>query len=193
MAQRVAGELYESITGQLFELGRQLRQPNGYPFNPMRLKQELQNLIEGRFADGAVFPYIFTCDGVKASELVKRGKYDWVNDLITDKLFPIEKHASVSRTIELVEFDHDPSSEEVLAEFRSRGLKRPSYEDALVFGIVYPEEQRKHPVVFLHEPVVAVGSRFVLVLREDAGYRYLLLHWFGHGWLRPYVFAGLRK
>ncbi len=51
MATKVAGELYESITGQLFEIGRQLRQPNGYPFSPSRLKIALQNAIEGKFVD----------------------------------------------------------------------------------------------------------------------------------------------
>ncbi|MGB7957611.1 MAG: hypothetical protein WCF77_02095 [Minisyncoccia bacterium] len=45
----VAGELYESITGQLFEIGRQLRQPNGYPFNAATLRAHLQAAIEGRF------------------------------------------------------------------------------------------------------------------------------------------------
>lgn len=45
----VAGELYESITGQLFEIGRQLRQPSGYPFDPEMLKAHLQDAIEGRF------------------------------------------------------------------------------------------------------------------------------------------------
>lgn len=45
----VAGELYESITGQLFEIGRQLRQPNGYPFDVFQLKAHLQAAIEGRF------------------------------------------------------------------------------------------------------------------------------------------------
>ena len=50
MATRVvAGELYESITGQLFEIGRQLRQKGGYPYDPERLKQALQAVIEGRF------------------------------------------------------------------------------------------------------------------------------------------------
>ena len=49
MAIQVAGELYESITGQLFEIGRQLRQPNGYPFDPNQLKIALQDAIEGRF------------------------------------------------------------------------------------------------------------------------------------------------
>ena len=49
MATKVAGELYESLTGQLFEIGRQLRQVNGYPFDPIQLKAYLQAAIEGRF------------------------------------------------------------------------------------------------------------------------------------------------
>lgn len=48
--QIVAGELYESITGQLFEIGRQLRQKNGYPYDPQALKITLQNAIEGCFS-----------------------------------------------------------------------------------------------------------------------------------------------
>ena len=54
MAQRVAGELYESITGQLFELGRQLRQSNGYPFDPEQLKRHLQQAIVGKFASKVI-------------------------------------------------------------------------------------------------------------------------------------------
>ncbi len=50
--QIVAGELYESITGQLFEIGRQLRQKNGYPYDAEALKKHLQGAIEGRFAEG---------------------------------------------------------------------------------------------------------------------------------------------
>lgn len=53
MAAKVAGDLYESITGQLFEIGRQLRQPNGYPFSPEALKVHLQNAIEGLFNGAA--------------------------------------------------------------------------------------------------------------------------------------------
>jgi|SRR3989338_3241729 len=53
MAQCVAGDMYESITGQLFEIGRQLRQPNGYPFDPLQLKSHLQAAIEGKFLEPA--------------------------------------------------------------------------------------------------------------------------------------------
>lgn len=45
----VAGELYESITGQLFEIARQLRQKGGYPYDPHQLRRVLQDAIEGKF------------------------------------------------------------------------------------------------------------------------------------------------
>lgn len=57
MAAKVAGELYEGITGQLFEIGRQLRQPNGYPFDPEGLKSFLQLAVEGKF-NGATAPAV---------------------------------------------------------------------------------------------------------------------------------------
>jgi hypothetical protein len=47
--QIVAGDQYDRITGKLFEIGRQLRQPNGYPFNAELLDSYLQDAIEGRF------------------------------------------------------------------------------------------------------------------------------------------------
>lgn len=49
MAQRVEGDLYYELDGQLSEIKRQLRQPSGYPFDLERLKSGLQVLIEGRF------------------------------------------------------------------------------------------------------------------------------------------------
>lgn len=85
------------------------------------------------------------------------------------------------------------SGDEVLQELKHRGLERPMCEDALYFGVKHPEEQRKRPIVFLHEPVRDPnGNLNVLVLREVDGYRYLHLRWFGDRWGRHYVFAGVR-
>ncbi len=75
MAIKVAGELYESITGQLFEIGRQLRQPNGYPYNPEHLKVALQNAIEGKFGDmpkKPVKPVLNFHEEVSVGPLAKR-------------------------------------------------------------------------------------------------------------------------
>ncbi len=48
MATQVAGELYFEIDGQLLEIKRQLRQREGYPYDPEQLRIALQNAIEGR-------------------------------------------------------------------------------------------------------------------------------------------------
>lgn len=51
MATQVAGEMYYELDGQLGEIKRQLRQPNGYPFSLEQLKIALQNAIEGKFPE----------------------------------------------------------------------------------------------------------------------------------------------
>ena len=51
----VAGEVYYDLDGQLAEIKRQLRQQNGYPFDPVALKHYLQDAIEGRFSLGDFF------------------------------------------------------------------------------------------------------------------------------------------
>lgn len=78
MAIKVAGELYESITGQLFEIGRQLRQPIGYPFDPDGLKNFLQLAIEGKFngiAAPAVKPEKKLLELVTSMSLAAREKF----------------------------------------------------------------------------------------------------------------------
>lgn len=142
---------------------------------------------------GNVFEIV--CQGSYiASELIRRGKYDWAHDWITDERFPIAEHAPCARKIELVEFDHDPTSEEVLRDFTRSGLKRPTFEDALYFGVQHPEGQRKHPIVFLHEPVQdSHGNLRVLVLGSLSGKRDLSLVCFDGRWSRYCVFAGIRE
>lgn len=156
------------------------------------LVKQFAELLVGK---SSVNVFQITCEGShKTSELVRMGNYDRVSDWITDERFPVQKHASVSRSIELVEFDHDPTSEEVLAEFSRRGLNRPTHEDALYFGVKHPEEQRKRPIVFLHEPgQFPGGSRRVLVLGGGARKRGLDLYWLVGRWGRRCAFAGVRK
>ena len=207
---RVAGELYVNIDGQMREIKRQLRQKEGYPYDPMQLVEHLQAAIEGNLVDRHGQPFkkasgqgpsriicsfTITCNGgLKTSELVEAGKYSWKNKLIGDNLFPIKPHASLVRKIELVECDFNLISEEVLVELNRHGLKRPTTEDAFQFGIDHPGEQRKHSIAFLHEPVLdPYGNRSVLVLDEDVGKRNLYLRWFHYRWSRNYVFAGVRE
>ena len=87
--QIVAGELYESITGQLFEIGRQLRQNAGYPYDPERLKQALQAAIEGRFSRSGFTLHL-------APEQKKGG---WIT--VTDMDEHLRKEKLIDRTMGL--------------------------------------------------------------------------------------------
>lgn len=51
MATIVAGNIYEKLDGQLFEIKRQIRQQNGYPYDPEKLLRHLQKAIEGEFSE----------------------------------------------------------------------------------------------------------------------------------------------
>jgi hypothetical protein len=94
------------------------------------------------------------------------------------------------REIILLEFDHDVTSEEAITEAAQFGLERPMYEDALYFGIEYPDEQHQRPVVFLHDPWFGFfGRRDVLCLWSNAGRRELGLEGFDDPWSRNYRFA----
>lgn len=161
-------------------------------------KKELGRLLKGAFAadkkPAKIFP--ITCSGsYTTSELVKRGKYDWSADLITDERFPLQTHPPANKIIELMSFDHDLISEEVLAVFNYRGLELPSYEDALHFGIKYPNEQVKHPIVFLQYEVMfnLTSNRVVFVLNKDSRGRCLDLDLFTGDWGKHCVFAAVRK
>lgn len=89
---RVSGDLYYDLDGQIGEIKRQLRQREGYPFDPIKLVDHLQAAIEGNFvdrhgqsvvipsipADGEVFE--LTLDQiVNPMEMVRGDGYDPTN------------------------------------------------------------------------------------------------------------------
>ncbi len=136
-----------------------------------------------------------TCHGnATASQLIKNGKYNGVNNLITDERFPIQPHDPIACELELFQFDLNPTWDEVLTERNRRNLDEPTYEQGLYLGIEHPEEQRKYPIVVTHKPVrVPYANPGVLVLDSDAAERYLSLVDCGRRWHHSFVFAGLRK
>src|SRR3989344_8887645 len=88
------------------------------------LKNSTTTLVQ---AATAVFTFAVG-DKRSAKELLAAGNYDWVGDyarqFVEGKKFRLEGKAE-EVDIVLVEFDHNPTSEEVLAEFGKQGLERP--------------------------------------------------------------------
>lgn len=127
-------------------------------------------------------------------KLVAAGKYDWVNGSITDDNFPQEKTGVEEVEIELVHFNRDISTDNVLSELDRLSLLPANPAELLAFGAVFPNVQRKFPIVALGQywrnPD---GYRYVVCLDEDGIERGALLNWIGGDWDRRCRFAGLRK
>jgi hypothetical protein len=195
MAQRVAGELYFDLDGQLSEIKRQLRQPNGYPFNASQLQRALQNAIEGKFDGLPDIHYLVTVNyDLSVEDAVKAGKYDWKNDRIISKNFPSKRKGKVDAEIILVKFAKDMESEAILLELDKQGLRPAELPELLAFGEKYPEVQREFPIVALGSVWRGAGGvRCVPCLDRDSDERGLYLLWFDVGWGSGCRFAALRK
>jgi hypothetical protein len=147
-------------------------------------------------SDKEVFT-IIVGDRRSAAELLAIGNYDWIGNYA--RQFVEGKQLRLAEATEevdlvLVEFDHDLTSEAVLAKFRELGLVRPTEEDALRFGAKFPAEQTKYPLVFLHPSVMGPDGRLsVLALSgsEERG-RGLRFAWSGGRWSRGERFVARR-
>jgi hypothetical protein len=126
-------------------------------------------------------------------DAIKAGKYDKVNEFINSQNFPLRFQTAKKRKIEFLEFNFDPTSDQVISEAHRRGLKRPCYEDALDFGEQYPDIQRDHPIAFLHVPWQdQYGGLAVMVLYGDNKERGIGLNYFHIRWFQSYLFAFLK-
>jgi hypothetical protein len=196
MAQRVAGELYYDLDGQLSEIKRQLRQPNGYPFDPQKLRRALQDAIDGKFdVTSVVQQYLVTVNyDLSVKDAITAGRYDWKNDNITAKNFRSLRTGKADLEIILVKFDDAVSSEDVLRELDKQGLRAAELPELLAFGEKYPDVQREFPVVALGSVWrYSDGLRFVPCLDRDASRRRLSRDWYGDRWHSFYRFAAVRK
>jgi GNAT superfamily N-acetyltransferase len=129
-------------------------------------------------------------------DLVVAGAYGYAHSCVTSENFPVraERAAAPVSDVVLLAFDRDIAAGEVLTEAARLGLERPSYEDALHFGVEHPAAQCEHPVVFLHDPWVGYfGRRDVLCLWANAGRRELGLEGFDDTWSPAHRFAFITR
>lgn len=177
MAQRVAGDQYFDLDGQLSEIKRQLRQPSGYPFDPARLQKHLQDAIEGCFGPAAAYSIASTF----ARDMAKEG---WA--LLEDAGEP----SSISiADLELVSFLKRGESyiggEEMVKRAKKSGanLGQRHAEFLLEHQDEIPAKYRKHYLVF---PGTIWrfrdGGRLVPYLCWDGGRWELVFGWLGRGW-----------
>ena len=134
-------------------------------------------------------------DGRSTEELVAAGHYEYSHSCITSENFPVGRFGGKrGREIVLVEFGHATTAAEAISSVEQSGLERPTYEDALHFGIEHPDVQTERPVVFLHDPWFGFfGRRDVICLWSNAGRRELGLDGFDGSWTPAYRFAFVRS
>ena len=122
------------------------------------------------------------------------GNYAYAHSCITSENFPVGLFdVKQVREIVLLEFDQLTTAAEAVSTAEQCGLQRPTYEDALHFGIEHPEIQTERPVIFLHDPWFGFfGRRDVLCLWSNAGRRELGLEGFDDAWTPQYRFAFVR-
>ena len=130
-------------------------------------------------------------DGRTTEELVEAGNYGYAHSQVVSENFPARHFGGIRvREIVLLSFDHDVSSDEATNEAAGLGLERPEYEDALYYGIKFPNVQLEGPVAFLHDPWFGFyGRRDVLCLWNNAGRRELGLEGFDNPWTQDYRLA----
>ena len=141
---------------------------------------------------GSTYPVTVNYD-LSLAEMIKVGRYDWVNSDTTEKHFPMKGSGIKEVTTELVHFDRGMGSEDVLLELVKRDLRSAFIEELLAFGAKYPEVQRQFPVVALGSIWRRLDGRIVPCLRRGGSGRSLSLGWFGGRWDDDFRFLAVRK
>ena len=129
--------------------------------------------------------------------MIAAGNYDWKNDDINAKRFPIVGKGKVEFEDTIFHFDRDISSEDAVKEIIAADTKNPwepgKIENILAYGAKNPEEQRKFPIVGLGSVGKVRGNRCVPDLYGGDSGRSLYRAWWGRDWHADFRFLGVRK
>jgi hypothetical protein len=194
MAPSVASNLYFEIERQLHEIGRQLRQNGGYPYDSHQLRTALQAVIEGKFVATTIDFFPVSVDYTRSvEEMVRVGEYNWSNPDINRKNFPLQIRGKIEVKVGLIRFNRYVASDEVLRELDKQGLRAATLPELLSLGEQHPGLQRQFPVV-------ALGSvwhrrcedRRVACLWGHSDCRKLGLDWLESRWY-GFGFAAVHK
>ncbi len=116
--------------------------------------------------------------------MIKAGKYDWVNQDITEEKFPFVNTGIETAKLQLVHLDRYATNQEVAKEIEEQGFRVAELPWLLFLGARYPDLQRKFPIIALGSSSVLPGGHYcVPCLREYwRGGRHLYLAWYGPSW-----------
>ena len=139
--------------------------------------------------------------GETLEQMIIAGHYDWKNDDLTAKRFPIKGGGIVEYEAMLIDPTRNTSSEDAVDLIKRTDSKNQwmpaKMEHLLAFGAKYPDAQRKNPIVALGSVGEVDGSRHVPCLSWDGSWRALGLGWWGgscgSSWGSSCRFLAVRK
>ena len=126
-------------------------------------------------------------------QMIALGRYDWKNDNITAKRFPIVGSGVTVVEHKLFHFDRIVSSDEAERLIEADGYQPAKIEHLLAYGAANPEDQRKFPIVALGSVARLRGFRSVPYLYGFGSGRGLGLVWRNDVWLGNYRFLAVRN
>ncbi len=124
---------------------------------------------------------------------IKEGGYEWVNDQITAKRFPLTLPAG-PRKLVLVHFGKDMTSKQVATWAKMHSYEVSPIDDLFAIGAhpKYRDLQLHYPIVALGSSAVIDDDRSVPCLGRYASGRSLPLYRYEDGWNADFRFL-LRK
>jgi hypothetical protein len=133
-----------------------------------------------------------------AEQLLIAGRYNQVNYVVSEairkKKFSVDEQLVGEFEIVIISVDENVDSHDVVSKARELGLRRPVYAEALLLGEQHPDEQRKGPIVFLHDPQYSwSGHSFNLVLTANKNRRAITFVSASDWWHSGYRFAFVRQ
>ncbi len=130
-------------------------------------------------------------------KMIKAGNYDWLNEDVTEKHFPIPSKLSNKNNTILVKlfyFKNPISFESAINKLDKVDCRPAMLTELLALGEAMPELQK-------HFPIVALGSvwhntgdcAYVPILSFSTSWRKLNLAWLGSGWGNYCVIMAVAK
>lgn len=128
------------------------------------------------------------------AEMIKAGRYDLANQDITADHFPVTGEGKRELELVPVHLNRVVSTEEAIAEIKSRGLRPGKLEELLALGEKHPDLQREFPILALGSVWQSpYGRRFCPSLWSAGAWRILYPCWLVHDWGGRCRFLAVRE
>lgn len=157
------------------------------------LRREIGKLIMSASKSFVVASFRVAVDyGRTLKSMVDAGKYDWVNEDITQEHFPVSSQGGDE--VSIFHFNEEIASENAILAMDREGFRPARIEELLALGEKQPELQKQFPIIALGSIWLDPGGdRCVAYLDFDGSERLLCLDWFDDSWSRDCRFAAVRK